>query len=143
MFGQGKFRGSPAYFLRVQDFVSAPVLQNAVLVNAGTVGKGVRPHYGLGTRNGQAAHGGHHAAGAHQFIRSYSGPHFGKEIPPGMQRHNDFLQGGISGPFPDAVDGSLYLLRPGPDGRQRVGHGHPHVIMAMDGQPDAAHIGNM
>ena len=34
MLGQGQFRSSPANFLRIHDFISAPVFQNAVLMNA-------------------------------------------------------------------------------------------------------------
>ena len=60
-----------------------------------------------------------------------------------MQRHDDFLQSGVSGPFTNAVDSALHLLRSGADGCQGIGYGHSHVVMAVDGQPGAAHIGNI
>ena len=48
------------------------------------------------------------------------------------ERHHDLFQRGVTGPLPDAVDGDLDLPGPDPDPCERVGNGHPKVIVAMD-----------
>ena len=48
-----------------------------------------------------------------------------------MDRHHDFLQGGIARTFADAIDGALDLTGAALDGRQAVGNGQAEVVVAV------------
>ena len=48
------------------------------------------------------------------------------------ERHHDLLQRGVPCPLPDAVDGHLDLAGPDLDPGERVGDGHPEVVVAVD-----------
>jgi hypothetical protein len=48
------------------------------------------------------------------------------------ERHHDLLQRGITCPLTDAVDGYLDLAGPDLDPCERVGDGHPEVVVAVD-----------
>ena len=56
-----------------------------------------------------------------------------------LQDHGDLVQGGVAGAFPQAVD--RYADGPGPgfDGRQGIGRGQAHVVMAVELQ---FHVGD-
>ena len=48
--------------------------------------------------------------------------------------HDDFFQGGVAGPLPDAVDAAFHLTGAGFDGGQTVGHGQAQVVVAVDAE---------
>jgi len=52
---------------------------------------------------------------------------------PGPQGHHDLFQGSVPGTLADAIDGALDLPRTAEDARQRIGGGHPQVVVAVHG----------
>src|SRR3954468_15015594 len=54
------------------------------------------------------------------------------EVRPDLQRHHYLFDRGVASPLADAVDAALDLARAGLDRRQRVGNGHPEVVVAVD-----------
>ena len=49
-------------------------------------------------------------------------------------RHDQFFQCGIAGPFPNSIDGAMDLVGALQDGGQGVGHRQAQVIVAMDAE---------
>ena len=54
------------------------------------------------------------------------------EVVAGAQGHDDLFERAVARPLAQAVDRALDLSRPGLDGGQAVGHGHPQVVVAVD-----------
>ncbi len=57
-----------------------------------------------------------------------------EEVFPGAERHDDFLHGGVAGPFADAVDGAFHLPGAGLDGGQRIGHRQAQIVVAVNAE---------
>ena len=55
-----------------------------------------------------------------------------KEIAAGFYCHHDFLERGIAGSFPDAVNGAFHLPGAVFNRLQTIGSCHPQIIMTMD-----------
>ncbi|KAF5036469.1 hypothetical protein DSECCO2_574740 [anaerobic digester metagenome] len=117
------------------DLVGAAVLQHAVLVDAGLVGKGVAPddrrigRYGLADDAGEAAARGENLLGDDargQII----------VVGPGDEAHDHLLQGGIAGALADAGEGHFGLARAGVQRGQGVGHAEAEVVVAVHGEGD-------
>ena len=53
-------------------------------------------------------------------------------IAAGSQRHDDFFERAVAGPFADAVDGAFDLAGAVLDGGQAVGDGQAEVVVAVD-----------
>ena len=118
------------------------VLEHAVLVDARLVQKGVAPHDGLVRGNIVARDIGDHAARVGELAGLDAHPCV-VEVRARGERHHDLLQRGVSGPLPDAVDGHLDLPGPDLDPRERVGDGHPEVVVAVDREdalPERGHL---
>ena len=91
-----------------------------------------------------AGHAGDQAAAVHDLLGVDAG-FDAEEVGPRLQRHDDLLQRAVARPFAEAVDGALDLPRAGTHGRQRVGHGHTQVVVAVnadDGPVDVADLGH-
>ena len=118
MLGQGQFRFAPTDVAGVDDLVGFPLLDDAVLVNAGAVREGVLAHDGLVSLDGEPGHPGHEPgsfddlAGADVRIRPV------ETVPPGFQGEDDLLECGVAGTFADAVDGAFDLAGAVADCRQ-------------------------
>src|SRR5215217_7340185 len=117
-------------FLR-HDLERPPVLEHAVLVDARLVQKGVATDDGLVRGNLVACDVGDHAAcvGELAGLDADIGP---VEVRARGERHYNLLQRGVPGSLSDAVDGHLNLAGPDLDPCERVGDGHPEVVMAVD-----------
>src|SRR3954471_15800464 len=92
----------------LDDLVGETVLQHAMLVNTGFMGKGVAPHNGFVWLWKDAGEVREELAGAVDlagFDVALKAQH-GLSNPPG---HHDLLQRGIAGALADAVDGALHL----------------------------------
>ena len=63
-----------------------------------------------------------------------------EQVLAGVQRHHDFLERGVAGPFADPVDRALNLTRAVLNGDQRIGHRQPQVVVAVDGQYGLADV---
>ena len=107
------------------------------------MGESVFPHDGFGPLHLHAAHAGHDAGSADDFLRVDVVRDVSELPGAGAQGHDDFFQSHVSGAFADAVNGSFHLAGSGADGCQGVGYGQPKVIVAMhgdDGFADVRHI---
>ena len=109
-----------------------------MLVNAGLVGEGVRPHNGLVRLHIDPREGAQQPAGGVDLCRVHARdvPH---RLPPRAQGHNHFLQRDVACPFPDAVDCALHLPGAGRYTRQGVGGGETQVVVAVDADGNAVH----
>ena len=104
------------------------------------VRKRIRADHRLIRRHRNAQQVGDQAAGAIQLARVDVGVH-AEVIGAGAQRHHDFFERRVPGPFADAVDGAFHLPGAVQHAGQRIGHGHAEIVMAVhaDGRPlDAA-----
>jgi len=54
----------------------------------------------------------------------------------GVQTHDDLFDGGIAGPFADAVDAALHLAGAEFYSDQAVGHGQAQIVVTMDAKRD-------
>src|SRR5215210_6432549 len=120
-----------AYVFFRHDLERPPVLEHAVLVDARLVQKGVAPHDGLVRGDLIARDVGDHAARVGE-LAGFDADTGAVEVRSRGERHHDLLQRGISGPLPDAVYGHLDLAGPDLDPCERVGDGHPQVVVAVD-----------
>ena len=66
-----------------------------------------------------------------------------EEVPPGAKRHHDLLQGGVSCPLSNAIDGALHLSGAAAEGSQAVGHGKPQVVMAVNADCRLVYVGHV
>src|SRR5205085_7723514 len=62
---------------------------------------------------------------------------------PCPERHHYFLERGVAGALPDAVDGAFRLSRARTNARQRVGDGQPEIVVTMRGDRRALHAMNI
>ena len=63
---------------------------------------------------------------------------------PGVQTHDDLFDGGVAGPFADAVDAALHLACAEFHGDQAVGHGQAQIVVAVHAERyvlDAGDVG--
>ena len=131
MFAQDQPAFRNADFLRRHDFIGLAVLQNAVLMDAAFMGKGVAAHDGLVGLDHETRQGGDQTAG---FV-NFHGVDVGVErifILAGLEHHDDFFQAGVTRPLPDAVDGAFHLTGAVLDGRDGVRDRQSQIVMAMD-----------
>src|SRR5215203_2260897 len=113
------------------DLEGAPVLEHAILVDARLVQKGVAPHDGLVRGDLVARDVGDHAARVGELAGLDADP-CAVVVRARGERHHDLLQRGIPCPLTDAVDSYLDLAGPDLDPCERVGDGHPEVVVAVD-----------
>ena len=59
-----------------------------------------------------------------------------------MQIGDDRRQVGIAAPLADPDQRSLDMAGTGKNGYQRIGDGHPAVVVAMDADPDTRQFGH-
>ena len=130
-----ELRAGRAHRFRPHDLVGEGVLQHAVLMDARLRGQRRWPRrWPCSARRrcprstpgpGWSAPGGRDDPGV---VRQRLAPH--------VERHDDFLERGVAGPFADAVDRAFHLPRPGLNGRERVGDREAKVVVAVRRQRD-------
>ena len=133
MLAHDELVGGPADILRPHDLVRELLLEHPVLMDACLVREGVLADHRLVRLDVHAGDGREQARRLEDLLR----PHLGvglEEVPPRLEGHHDLFEGGVAGPFPDAVDGALDLPRSRPNGRQRVGHRLAEIVVAVHGQ---------
>ena len=108
-----------------------------MLVDAGLVGKGVAAHDGGVGRNRLADDARQAAAGGEKLLGDDAGGQV-VVVGAGIEPHDDLFQGGVAGPLADAGKRHFGLTRAGVEGGQGVGHGQAQVVVAVDGEGDAA-----
>ena len=126
-----------AHVFRVDDFVGLDVLQDAVLVYARRVGKGVAPDDGLVRLHGHVHQRAHHTTCGVDTL----GVDVCRDTQlfVALQYHGDFLLAGVSGALADAVDGHFDLTGAVDDAFEGAGGGHAEVVVAMGGEYGALH----
>ena len=110
------------------------MLEHAVLVDAGFVGKGVGTDNGLVRLYRVAGDGGYQFGCRHDL----GGLDAGLEteyVSTGLDCHHHFFQRSVAGAFAQAVDGALDLAGAALHGGKAVGHGHAKVVVTV-GRPD-------
>ena len=137
----------------VHDLVGDAVLEHTVLVDTGLMGKGVGPHNGLVGLHQHACEVGDQSGGAVNlfgvdgcqglFTVGRATQEGIEQLAAHMHGHDQLLQGGITGPLPNAVDGAFQLAGAGPHGRQEVGHHQTQIVVTMNGDHRLIHVGHM
>lgn len=112
------------------DFVGGAFLEDAMLVDAGFMGKGILAYDGFISLDLHSCDGGDEVAGGIEFLSDDTGANF-VVIAASAECHDDFFEGGISGTLPEAVDGAFDLASTGFDGREAVGDSESEVIVAV------------
>src|SRR6185295_2798545 len=127
--------GGGADVLRAHDLVGAPILEHAVLVDAGLVREGVAADDRLVRLHAFTGQRGQQLTGAEDLARVDA---VGERQPIAahVDRHHDFLERGVAGALADAVDRALDLPRARADRRQRVGDGEAEIVMAVRAEGD-------
>ena len=123
----------PTHVFGAHDFVGFARLQNAVLMNAGGMGKGVRAHYGLVGLHGETGDGTHQLTCGHD-LRRIDVRLKVKEVASGFDRHHHFFQGTVAGAFAQAVDRAFNLARAARvHACQGIRDRHSEVVVAVHG----------
>ena len=100
-------------------------------MDAGLVGERVAADDGLVALHLNAGDVRHQPAGRHQPLGVDARVAVVK-ILPGAQRHDDFFERTVAGPFADAVDRAFDLSGAVFDAGQAVGHGQSQIVVAVD-----------
>src|SRR5262249_10221008 len=109
------------------DLVGLLVLEDAVLVNAALMGKGVGADNRLVGLYRHSGAGGDQARYARQLSRIDVG--IESILRTRAQRHDHFFQGAISRALADAIDGHLRLTRAGAQAGQRIRRGEAQIVV--------------
>ena len=118
------------------DLVGQPVLQHAVLMDAGLVGEGVPADDRLVGLREAAGEVGKQLAGAVDL----AGLHVAAEAQgraAHVAGHDQLLHRRVPGALADAVHGAFHLARAGRDRGQGVGHRQSQIVVAVRAQHDA------
>ena len=108
------------------------MLQHAVLMDAGLMGKGIGADDGLVGLHRKAGDRGDEPRRLGDELGLHAGV-VGHAVVARAQRHDDLLERGIAGPLAEAVDGAFDLARTGADGGQRIGDGKAEIVVAVNG----------
>ncbi len=117
------------------------MLEHAILVNAGFVGKGVGTDNGLVRLYRETGDAGYHARGTEDLGGIDAGMHV-EQIFTGLDRHDDLFQRGITGALTQPVDGAFHLARTGHHRGQRVGYRQTQVVMTVHGKNGLVRVGH-
>ena len=117
------------------------MLEHAILMDAGLMSKGIGTHDGLVRLHGKAGDSGDQTRGAEDVFGLDPGVHV-EQVLAGLDRHDDFFQGGIAGALAKPVDGALDLPSTGDYRGQRIGDCQTQVVVAMNGKHRSVSVGN-
>ena len=126
---------------RADNLVVLAVLENAVLVDAGGMCKGVASHDGLVTRDRHTHAVRDEMAGAVNFVQFDVCPRV-VVIRPHMDSHDDLFECCIAGALADSVEATFHLCGAGANGLQRVGGRHAEVVVAVHADPCFVDVGH-
>src|SRR5690606_17206975 len=119
----------------VHDLVCLTGAEHAVLVDARLVGEGVAAHDRLVVLDRVSRELGDQPRRLEDLGGVGADLHL-EDVLAGLDRHDDLLDGGVTGPFADSVDRPFDLAGTGRDRRQRVRHGQAEVAVAVDRYDD-------
>src|SRR5450631_3438791 len=106
-----------AHALRLDDLVGGPLLEEAVLMDAGLVREGVGADDRLVRLDAYADDLGEQLARRKELLR-LDARRVGEPVGAGLQDHDDLLERAVASPLADAVDRALDLTRAVLDGAQ-------------------------
>ena len=124
--------GAGPDLLRLHDLEGPAVLEHAVLVDAGLMGKGIAAHHRLVGLDEHAAQLGDEPGGAEELGVVEAGGH-PEDLGVKPDRHRHLLEGGVAGALADPVDAALHLAGAGTDADEGVGGGEAQVVVAVHG----------
>ena len=130
------------HVLGFHDLEGVALLEHPVLVDTRAVGKGVGPDNRLVGRHRDPHQPAHQAAGRHNLARLHPAVQ-AKVVAPRADGHDDLFQRGIARPLAQTVERALGLARPILDGRQRVRHRHPQIVVAVDAEDRLTAVGHL
>ena len=132
----GAFRNS--YGLRRHDLVGQFLLEDAILMDSGFMGKGVCPDNRLVGLNHHAGDLRNQTAGSINVsgddLRMKT-----EQILPCAEGHDHLFEGGIPRPFTDSIDCALHLPGAILDGGEGVCNRQAEIIMAVDTESNLLH----
>ncbi len=127
---------------RRHDLVGRLFHDHAMLMNAGLVGKGIRPDNGLVGLHHDAGDSRQHAAGGIDVLGGHARV-VGQYVIAGPKGHDQFFEGAVAGTLTDTVDGAFHLACASLHGRQRVGHRKTEIIVAVHRDRRLVDIGHI
>ena len=131
-----------AYLARIDDLVGIACLDNAVLVNARGMRKGVCADDCLVRLNDEARDGGNQTGSAHEFTGVDVGMGV-KLLAVHLDAHDNFFHSGVASALAQAVDGAFDLTSAVFDTSERKGGSHAKVVVAVNGKRCLVHVGNV
>ena len=120
--------------------VGGLLLQEAVLVDARFVGKGVITDNGLVGLHLHPGNAAYQAARRIDMLGRYAGLE-AERVGSRLEYHDYLFKARVTGPLADTVYGALHLAGAVHHGKEAVGHGKPQVVMAVDRYNGAVYIG--
>ncbi len=102
-------------------------------MDAAFMSEGVRANNGLVGLDDKAGNGRHQTRRVHD-LGAVNARGEGEGIVTGVDRHDDFFEGGITCTFAQTIDRTFDLTGTGIHRRDRVGNRHPQIIVAVNGQ---------
>ena len=120
-----------AYILRPHDLVCLLTLEHTVLVYAALVRKCVFTHYSLVRLRLYSGYGRNEPACRIYLSGIDSGLYILEYVGPGLHRHYDLFEGGVSGTLTEPVYRTLHLPRAVHDAKERIGHRQTEVVVAV------------
>jgi len=109
-------------------------------MNTRGVGESVRAHDSLVGLDGDAGEVADQSADRVDASRVDAGIQT-EDVMPSLQRHDDFLKGGVSRALADAVDCDLHLPCAVQHTGERVGSGHTQIVVAVHGDGCPVDVG--
>ena len=111
-----------SHILGVHDLIGVDILQHAILMDAAGMGEGISSHDSLIGLYGHVHQRRHHATRGID-LRGVD-VRLDADALMTFQNHGDLLEGGVTSPFADTVDGHLHLSRTCQHTIQSVGCRH-------------------
>ena len=134
VFREGEFGAAPADVFRVHNFVGFAFFEDAVLVDARAVGKGIFADDGFAAGDVEAAHAADDTGGFEDFAGDDLGMEVWEGVGAGFDGHDDFFEGAVACALADAVECAFDLAGSGVECGQGVGDGEAEVVVAMDAE---------
>ena len=129
---QRQFRATPTHLDGIHDLVGLAHLEDAVLVDSGTMSKGIFSDDGLAAGYLQATQATDEPGGFKDLAGLDPRGKSGIDIGTGLDRHDDLLERRVAGTLADTIECPFDLSGTGLHGRERIRHGHAEIVMAMD-----------
>src|SRR5260370_18726024 len=129
--GERQFGFAPTDGPRIHDLVGLTMFQDSILMNAGTMCKGVLAHDRFAASHNQTAHPTNQSPRFQDAVIIDLSVEIGEVVGPRFDCHHYLFNCRVPSTFADAVYGYFDLARTRLYRGKRVCHGHAKIIMAM------------